>query len=266
MASPSSSRTWPRCTLPRGSRNSMPLQLLAVGELQRRARLQRPSLAVRERDETGLRHGQRVAAGRQFREIEHAAVVGQHAASARELRGGDEDARPLHRPPVVGRQHASGDAAGRRRRRVLRLRRRVARRLLAAARPSGPAAPSGLRRLQRPDGQLRPRSVQREEIANHVVLLDRKMASRIDCHDFFSRKGRSSRLPRDSQRARGRRTPAGLRRARATGCRSGSACRRVGRPRAARAADRIEQGAGQVRDHDVRGRQRPWHQVDRLER
>ena len=85
------------------------VQLLAVGELQRRARLQRPALAVREADEAGLRHRQRVAAGRQFRELERPVVVGQHAAAARQLGGVDEHARALDRTAVVGREHAAAD-------------------------------------------------------------------------------------------------------------------------------------------------------------
>ena len=110
----------------------MPGQLLALAQLQWRAGLQRPALAVRQADEAGLRHGQRVAAGGQFGQLEDAFVVGERRPAARQLRGVHQGARALDGTAVVGREDASGNPAHRRRRIVLLrgLRRRVAGRLL----------------------------------------------------------------------------------------------------------------------------------------
>ena len=87
-ASPSSSNTWPAIDAAARQPELDALELLAVGELQRRAGLQRPPLAVRQRDEAGLRHRERVASRRQLGEIEDAAVVGERAAAVRQLGGG----------------------------------------------------------------------------------------------------------------------------------------------------------------------------------
>ena len=105
--------------------------MLAVRELQRRARLQRPPLAVRQGDEAALRDSDGVAARRKLADLEPTGLVRHGGAPARQLRGGHHDARPLHRLAIVGRRHMAGDAA-RRSRRVF-LRRRVARGLLLSA-------------------------------------------------------------------------------------------------------------------------------------
>src|SRR5262249_51217068 len=81
--------------------------------------LQRSSLTVRERDEAGLRHGQRVAAGGKFLQIVDALIVGQGPASAGNFGGVDEDARALDGASGVGGDDASADAAGGGWRRVL---------------------------------------------------------------------------------------------------------------------------------------------------
>ena len=181
-----------------------PLHLLTVGELERCAGLQRPPLAVRERHETRLRHRQRVAAGRQLGEIEHAAVVGQHAASSGELDRRREHPCPLDRPAVVGRDHAPHDPAGRRRRHILRLRGRVARRLLAAD-----LARARTRLLGERGDRHRRYEDRYGEGANHHTLLDRKSAARVVCHDFFTAsptQPSSSRSQQTSPSANARRT------------------------------------------------------------
>ena len=101
----------------------------AIRELERCARLQRPALAVRQRHESGFRHGERVAARRQLRQVERARIVGEHAATTRQFGGRDEHSCALDGLAAVGRDHAAGDAPGRRGRGLF-LRRRVARRLL----------------------------------------------------------------------------------------------------------------------------------------
>jgi hypothetical protein len=87
------------------------LELPVLGKLERRARLQRPALAVREADETGLRRRERVAARRQVGEVERAVFVGQRAAPAGQLRRRDEDARPLDRAAGVGGEDPPGQPA-----------------------------------------------------------------------------------------------------------------------------------------------------------
>jgi hypothetical protein len=102
-------------------------------------------------------------------------IVGEHAApAARQFCGRDEHARTFHRAAVVGRDHPPGDAAGRRRRRVLRLRGRVARRLLTAGR-----RPRRLRDLSRRllSGRRHAQHEQEthdREGADHLTLLDPK--------------------------------------------------------------------------------------------
>ncbi len=122
--------------------------LLAVAELKRRPRLERPALSIGERDEAGFGYGERVAAGRQLGKVEQTGIVREHAASARQFRGGDEHPGALHRSPGIGGGHTAADAACRRRRGVLRLGRRV---------PRG-ALGTGLRLLRtRPRRLLAPR-------------------------------------------------------------------------------------------------------------
>ena len=91
------------------------LHLLTVVKLQRRARLKRSPLPIRERYEADFRRCHRIAARRQFGDLEDAAVVGEYAAAARKLGGRDEDARTFDRMSVIPRDDPAGDSAGRHR-------------------------------------------------------------------------------------------------------------------------------------------------------
>jgi len=95
-------------------------QLLRLVQLQWCAGLKRSTLAIRQRNESGLRHVDRIASGRQLGEFVRAISIRQHATAAGHFGGVDENARSCNRPPGIGRQHAAGDASFRGRRGIRR--------------------------------------------------------------------------------------------------------------------------------------------------
>src|SRR4029078_2278588 len=87
------------------------LELLARSELQRRARLQRTALPVRERDESGLGDVQVVSAFGKRREIEETRGIGHQVAPAGQLGGVESHARAPHRSAGISGENPAGDRA-----------------------------------------------------------------------------------------------------------------------------------------------------------